>query len=465
MAGFQKHSILEPLRSSQLVKILLIGFLILLLQIPIAKIRGIIKEREQTRQEAVSEVTAKWGGSQSLIGPVIVVPYVNRSLPPDNRRQRQPLPDVEYASFLPESLKISGRIDSELRYRGIFEIPVYRMALDLSGCFFRPDFSEWAVDANDILWDRAYLSLSVSDAPAITKSPSLSWNDKALDFLPSAGESGTNKQGIHVKLGDHLDGESYDFSFSLESNGSIGAFFVPFGRDTEVKIDSNWPSPSFQGNWLPTNRTVNGDGFEATWNIPFLSRNYSQNWQSSSRLEQAVSSSLFGVNMISPVDHYRMSQRSVKYQILFLVLTFATLWLFEVLIEVRIHPVQYLLIGAGMCLFYLLELSLAEHTGFVLAYVIASAAIVVLVTSYCAAVLKTSKRAVIVGAVVTLLYIYLYVLLMIQDYALLVGSVGLFIALAMIMFLTRKVDWYSLTYSIAPRRPVNEPDKQEGDGP
>ena len=465
MAGVRKHRILESLGSSHLVKILLIGFLILLLQIPIAKIRGIIKEREQTRQDAVSEVTAKWGSSQSLIGPVIVVPYVNRPLSPGNRGQRQPLADVEYASFLPESLKVSGRIDSQLRYRGIFEIPVYRMSLDLSGRFLRPDFSEWAIDANDILWDRAYLSLSVSDAPAITKSPSLSWNNQALDFRPSAGETGVDKQGIHVKLGDHLNGESYDFSFSMELNGSVGAFFVPFGRDTQVKIDSDWPSPSFQGNWLPTERTVSGDGFEATWNVPFLSRNYSQNWRSSSRLEQAVSSSLFGVNMISPVDHYRMSQRSVKYQILFLFLTFATLWLFEVLVEVRIHPVQYLLIGAGMCLFYLLELSLAEHAGFVLAYVIASAAIVVLVTSYSAAVLKTSKRAVIVGVVVTLLYIYLYVLLMIQDYALLVGSIGLFIALAAIMFLTRKVDWYSLTDSIAPRPLVNEQQTKEGDGP
>jgi len=462
MTGVQKHSILESLTNSHLVKVLLIGFLILLLQIPIAKIRGIIREREQTRDEAVSEVTAKWGRSQSLIGPTIVVPYVNRSLPPENRRQRQPLSDVEYASFLPELLRISGRIASELRYRGIFEIPVYRMSLDLSGRFSRPDFSEWTIDPNDILWDGAYLSLSVSDPPAITKSPSLSWNNEALDFLPGAGESGVNRQGIHVKLGDHLDGESYDFSFPLELNGSIGAFFAPFGRDTEVKIDSNWCSPSFQGGWLPTDRTVKGDGFEATWNIPFLSRNYPQNWQFSSYLEQAVSSSLFGVNMISPVDHYRMSQRSVKYQILFLVLTFATLWLFEVLIEVRIHPVQYLLIGAGMCLFYLLELSLAEHTGFVLAYVIASAAIVILITSYSATVLKTSRRAVVVGLVVTLLYIYLYVLLMIQDYALLVGSIGLFIALATIMFLTRKVDWYSLTDSITPKPAVDEKDKQDG---
>ena len=169
----------------------------------------------------------------------------------------------------------------------------------------------------------------------------------------------------------------------------------------------------------------------------------------SSNREGAVSSSLFGVDMISPVVHYRMSHRSVKFQFLFLVLTFATLWLFETRIRTRIHSVQYLFVGAGMCLFYLLELSLAEHLGFVAAYTIASAAVIALITTYSAAMLKTAKRATIVGAVVTLLYIFLYILLMIQDYALLIGSIGLFLALATTMFLTRRVDWYNLKDSPA----------------
>jgi len=454
MTDIRKDSILESLKSSHLLKVLLIGLLILLLQIPIFRIRGIIKEREQTRQEAVNEVTAKWGASQSLIGPTIVVPYVNKSLLVD-RRQQPPRPAIEYATFLPESLKISGIVKSEPRYRGIFEIPVYRMSLALSGSFSRPDFSDWSIDTNDILWERAYLCLRISDARAMTKTPVFSWNNEPLAFLPSTGEFGGNQQGIHAKLANHLEGQSFSFSISLELNGSIGAFFAPFGRDTEVQVSSNWCSPSFQGTWLPIERSVSQDGFEATWNIPFLSRNYPQKWQSGSNLENTVSSSLFGVNMISPVDHYRMAERSVKYQILFLVLTFATLWLFEVLIKIRIHPMQYLLTGAGMCVFYLLELSLAEHFGFVLAYAAASAAIIILVASYSAAVLKTAKRAIVVGVVVTLLYVYLYVILMIQDYALLVGSIGLFAALAAIMFLTRKVDWYSLTTGTIAHSPVD----------
>jgi len=378
MNGMRKGVFWEWFNNSHFMKILLIGFLVLLLQIPIYQIRGVIEEREQTREEAVQEVTAKWGRSQSLIGPSIIVPYINRSYQSSNSRQRQFEPNIEYATFLPEELKISGRLDSQLLYRGIYEIPVYK---------------------------------------------------------------------------------TFNFSFSLELNGSVGAFFVPFGRDTEVQIDSDWNSPSFQGTWLPKNRTVNSDGFKATWSVPFLSRNYAQKWLTSPGMEQDITESKFGVEMISPVDHYRMSQRSVKYQILFLVLTFTTLWLFEVLTKIRVHPVQYLLIGVGMCLFYLLELSLAEHFGFIRSYMIASAAIIILVTSYSAAVLKTSKRAIIVGLVVTLLYIYLYVLLMIEDYALLAGSIGLFITLAAIMFLTRKVDWYSLTDVIVTKTQLE--DKQQ----
>ncbi len=456
MAAIKTNSLLESVKNSHFIKAVLIGFLILLLQIPIAKIRGVIKEREKTRAEAVDEVTNKWGKSQLLMGPAIVVPYKKRGIQQDNRRQREYQSDVEYASFLPELLKISGRIESELRYRGIFKIPVYKMSLDVSGKFSRPDFSEWTIEADDILWDRAFCSVCVTDAQAMTKSTTLSWNNKPLEFLPSAGGHGSNPQGIHVKLKDSLDGESFNFSFSMELNGSVGAYFVPFGQDTEVDISSNWASPSFQGTWLPTARTINDEGFEATWNIPFLSTNYPKNWKSWSDLERASLSSRFGVDMISPIDHYRMSHRSVKYQILFLVLTFATLWLFEVLIKVNIHPVQYLFVGMGMCLFYLLELSLAEHAGFVSAYIIASIAIIVLVTSYCVAVLKTAKRAMIVGLVVMLLYIYLYVLLMIEDYALLGGSIGLFVVLAFIMFLTRKVDWYSVTNIDILKTPVNK---------
>ena len=449
MNDFRRNQIIELARNSQIVKVCLISILVLLLQIPITKIKGVIKEREKTRYEAMSEITSKWGKKQLLSGPSIIVPYSIGSFQSANTRQS----NLGYATFLPESLKISGKLDSQLLYRGIYKVPVYTMYLDISGSFIKPDFSEWSIEDKNILWDRAYLSFNLTDSWSITKSPSLLWNDNKLNFSPDAGEFENNQPCLNVKLKNNLEGDAFNFSFSVELNGSVSAFFIPFGRDTEVSINSDWSSPSFQGVCLPKSRTVNKDGFAATWNVPFLSRNFPQKWLSTSNdsVNRAIEESAFGVEMISPVDFYTMSQRSVKYQFLFLVLTFSTLWLFEILAKIRVHPIQYLLIGSGMCLFYLLELSLAEQVGFILAYAIASAAVIILVTTYSVSVLKASKRAVIVGAVVTLLYIYLYVLLMIEDYALLSGSIGLFVVLAIIMFLTRKVDWYSITDIVIPK--------------
>ncbi len=207
---------------------------------------------------------------------------------------------------------------------------------------------------------------------------------------------------------------------------------------------SNFPHPSFQGNWLPAERVVSAEGFEAQWKIPFLGRSFPQAWIDSANLRDSIERSTFGVDFVNPVDHYRMAERSVKYAGLFILLTFAALWLFEVRAGVRVHPIQFLMLGAALCLFYLLELSLSEHLAFPLAFAIASLAIVGMVMAYGVVVLRGLKRALAIGSGVALLYVYLYVLLVNEDYALLFGSIGLFVILALIMYATRRVDWYAV---------------------
>lgn len=441
----EKRNFIDIIGNSPLLRIILIAFLILLLQIPIALIHVVIGERQSHRHEAASDITSKWGQQQTLTGPLVTVPYTIEISERDRDGNVATRREFRHASFLPETLHMSGSIDCEVRYRGIFSVPIYRMALTVRGEFSRPDFSGWGIDPSRILWDRAHLSMRISDARAITEQIQLTWNGERIGFLPGVGEFGGEYTGIHANLGECLDGDRFEFSFPLHLNGSDGAFFSPFGRDTTVEIQSNWSAPSFQGGWLPSDRTFSDDGFFATWKIPFLGRDYPQQWRSDSSFENKVISSLFGVRFLTPIDHYRMAQRSIKYEILFLVLTFATLWLFEVLARVRIHSIQYLFVGAGMCLFYLLELSLAEHIGFAVAYLCASAAIMVLISTYCIAVLKGAGRAAIVAVATTLLYGYLYVLLMNQNFALLIGSVGLFAILAAVMYLTRKIDWHSLS--------------------
>ena len=438
-------NLMEWIRNSHLLRGLLIGFLILLLQIPISMIGHVIWEREEARNEAVREVTSSWGGDQSLVGPWITVPYLYHRIEKQNvggREERISHTETRYATFLPETLDITGTSASQIRNRGIFKVPLYTVSLQVSGRFSRPDFSTWGTAADDILWSQAFLSLGLSDAKGIIEQALLNWNGDALGFQPGSGESIVERAGIHVPLDGALEGETFDFSFPLTLNGSGTVYFTPFGRETNIALSSDWPDPSFKGNWLPTSHSINTEGFKAKWSIPFLGRNYPQQWKTGADFNELIDASRFGVKFLVPIDNYRMGHRSVKYAALFLLLSFVTLWLFEILSGIRIHPLQYLLLGAGMCVFYLLELSLAEHIGFIPAYIIASAAVVGLIGVYSTVVLDSNRRALIVGVITAGLYGYLYILLRSQDYALLIGSIGLFVVIATIMYLTRKINWY-----------------------
>ncbi|MFZ5876075.1 MAG: cell envelope integrity protein CreD [Nitrospirota bacterium] len=438
------RNLFDAIRTSPLVRLLLIGFLLLVLQIPILMINGQIGEREERRRTAVTEVTEKWGKEQTVIGPMLTVPYVWRWTEPGEGGKQRIRTEVRHATFLPDDLTIQGRMESETRYRGIFEVPVYRMTLEVTGRFTKPDFTDWGVDSKEVQWDRAALSVRISDARAIQNQATLNWNGRDEPFLPGIGEFGGTKPGIHAALKGRLAGDRFEFSFPLVLNGSDGAFFAPLGQTTTVKVTSNWGNPSFQGNWLPNDRVVTDKSFEANWSIPHLGRNYPQHWTSDTDLGSVIEASQFGLRLISPVDQYRMAHRSMKYEALFLLLTFVSIWLFEVLAKIRVHSIQYLLVGAAMALFYLLELSLSEHLGFPVTYVIASAAVVGLISAYSISILKQAKRGAVMGVIVAALYGYLYVLLNNEDYALLVGSIGLFLILGLVMYLTRRIDWFAM---------------------
>jgi inner membrane protein len=406
-------------------------------------IYGLIGARRSTRDEAVAEVTRTWGGQQALVGPALVVPYLKRWV---EERQGQSVPRSTelFMTFLPESLRIEGKIETEVRYRGIFEVPVYKMTVTLQGRFAPPSFEGHAIAAEDVRWQSAQLWLAISDAHAIQNQARLTWEGREVDFVGGTGDGGRGMAGVHAPLDAAAARAGGAFSIPMTLNGSSEVTFAPFGRETGVRLSANWPDPSFRGNWLPTRREVSAAGFEAEWSVPSLGRNYPQSWTSESSVsDKAIEASAFGFSLLTPIDPYRMAERSVKYEALFLLFAFLSLWLFEVLARQRIHSLQYLLVGAAMCVFYLLELSLAEHLGFGVAYLIAVAAIVGLITHYCAAVLRGTGRAAIIGLVVAGLYGFLYVLLRNQDYALLVGSLGLFAVLAVVMILTRRIDWHT----------------------
>jgi inner membrane protein len=444
----------SSIRSSQMLRLFSVGLLALLLQIPIAMIGGLVAERQERRQAAVTEVSSKWGNVQSIIGPVLIVPYTYRSTETSASGLQITRTETRNAIFLPEQLRVRGSIDAELRHRGIFSIPVYKVGLTLEGEFTRPSFAELGLEPAGVAWERAQLAIGISDARAIQQETAVTWNGKPVSFLPGTGAFTDGGTGIHAVVGLANGGQRAQFSFPLSLNGSLGVYLTPFAQNTIVELQSNYGHPSFQGNWLPVERSVSDAAFRAKWSIPFLGRTYPQAWKAEVGMRKEIDGSRFGVELVNPVDHYRMAERSVKYAGLFILLTFATLWLIEVLAGVRVHPIQYLLLGGALCLFYLLELSLSEHLGFPLAYTVASFSVVALVAGYSVVVLHHIRRALFVIAVVSLLYAYLYILLMNEDYALLIGSVGLFLILAAIMYATRRVDWYAVgTRSPAPLDP------------
>lgn len=436
----------RKLRDSVLFKMIVTGMLILALAIPLMMVRGQIRERQQRRESVVNEVSSTWGRAQTLGGPVLTVPYLLHSKDEKGKVTTW----TQLAHFLPEALKVDGRLHPELRRRGIFEVAVYRADLHASGTFQRPSFTEWEIPPQDIQWDKAWLSIGVPDMRGIRRNVRLIWGSRSLQLSPGGGVTGLWTTGLRVPISgleEAPEKQIYPFAFDLAIRGSQELAFLPLGKQNSVALRSTWPDPSFSGAFLPESRGVSKSGFESTWSVPYFGRSYPQQWLEAEReqlvRENAVAESAFGVELFQPVDVYQKTERSVKYGMLFLVLTFLAFFLFEVFSPVSLHPMHYLLVGSALCLFYVLLLSISEHVPFGTAYAIASAGIIVLISGYSLAILRGKRRALAMSGMLVILYSYLYVLLQAEDYALLLGSIGLFVILAVVMFLTRKVDWYS----------------------
>jgi inner membrane protein len=440
-------------RARPSLKLLTLLFLLLLLLIPLAKIRGVLHERRARQGEAIRDITDAWGGQQVLAGPVLIVPYrytfttqraetVNGVLTSVEHRETA----VAEAYFLPEQFDAQGELSPEVRYRGIYEAVVYKGRFTVSGHFRRPSFEEWKIPPQDVLWEEAVVSMSLTDLRGVQEGLRLTLGGRDLPLVPGSRLPGF-PSGVQARVRDpDLAGpETIPFSMSFSLNGSVGVRFAPVGIGNTVKVSSAWSDPSFQGAYLPVSSDIRADGFSADWAMSYYGRAYPQQWtsQKADRAgESAILGSLFGVDLLSLVDQYRNVERSIKYGSLFLLLVFTGFFLFETLGGVRIHPFQYILVGAALCLFYLALLSLSELTAFRWAYLAGAAASTLLIALYCARVLRGGRRALVIAAELVLIYGFLYVILQLQDYSLLIGTAGLFVALGAVMFLTRKINWY-----------------------
>lgn len=436
------------------VKVLTITILILLLLIPTYMIKDLILEREGTEKEAITEVSSKWGNQQTIVGPIISIPYINyiKSISKEDSSGQGSsktttktvlTKTIEYRNFLPTNLKIEGEIIPEKRYRGIYEVVVYTSTINFEGVFSEITFKDLNIPQEQILYKNAFISLGISDLRGIKGQIVLKENKNSQLFEPGTITNNIFNSGINTPIGLNIKpkGEKSDFkfSFNLRLKGSSLIYFAPVGKETNIRLKSTWGNPSFDGAFLPEKYTVDNNGFEANWKVLNLNRNFPQSWDNS---KYNVNDSTFGVKLLLPVRSYQKTTRCIKYAILIICLTFLVFLFIEILKKQLMHPIHYILVGIGLCLFYTLLLSISEHLNFDFAYLIASFMTIILITSFTGSILKSKSVALLILAILSLLYGFIYIIIQLQDYALLMGSLGLFVILALIMFISRKIDWY-----------------------
>ncbi len=439
-------------------KMVVIASLILLLMIPLTMIKGVVKERSSYRDEVRHSIARSWTGEQKLIGPLLVVPYkeyyTQKVWDKELKQYRSEKHHWNRKLYVaPEQLTIIGDVATDERSRGLYSVPVYTSALAISGHFSNKRMQELLQQtSNRVEWQKAHLAVVVSDVRGVSTQPLVQWQGEELEFQ-SGPQLGALKSGMHAPLGRlDLKTASFSFAFKLALRGMEQLQFSPLGKSTEVRLSADWPHPSFIGRYLPGERTIDAEQFTARWNISSFSSGMPQLID---ECEGGACSGLlndtFGVTLFNSVDIYQQSERSVKYALLFIGLSFITFFLFEVLKGLRLHPMQYLLVGLGLSVFYLLLISLSEHIAFAWSYLAASLASTTVIGFYLSGVLHSLRSGSVMSAALLLLYAMLYAILRSEDNALLMGSLLIFSVLSMVMVVTRRVDWYAIGEGMSSR--------------
>jgi inner membrane protein len=448
-----------------LFKAIIIAVLMLIIGIPLMMIQGTISERIAFRDEAVRSIAADSVRQQTVIGPVLVLPYTDEyeeqvAIEDDKEGRTRLRKFTSNGRMLvfPDTLTVNGSFETDRRYRGIHKVLVYSGQHSFKGDFVLP--AESALPKlrpqSRITLGQPFVALSIEDVRGIHNIPKINWGGTEVEFEQGSGLQ-SYKNGLHAPLAAITPGQParIAFSFELGLDGIESQSLVPVAKNNVVSFKSNWAHPQFGGHFLPSprQRTINEHGFSANWDISALATNaQSELARLENTAEPAGAASApvqpeldsFSVAFIEPVNVYSQAARASKYGLLFVALTFAVFFLFEIMKRLPIHPVQYLLVGLAMVLFFLLLVGLSEHIAFIQAYLIASAACIVLIAFYLSHVLRDWRRGLGFGCALTLLYGVLFGLLSSENNALVLGSILLFALLAAVMVATRKVDWYQL---------------------
>ena len=435
-----------------------IAILVLLLLIPGSMIQNLIKERQSRSKDTIAKINDKWSRSQTLCAPLLLIPYTTTKLDKEKKVYQE-----EHTLYItPKELNISASITPEERHYGIYKAILYTSDIHFSGNF--SELSNLKIENSVLHFDKTQIAIGITDLRGVAQNPDFKIGDKTLEasvgvvkiFSVSdySGSDYTSKYGYNEYYGKssisgktlivNLEGidlqncsaEMLNFDCTMKLNGSSSLNFIPIGQNTDVTINGEWKSPSFIGSFSPTSN-INKDNFDANWNILSFNREIPAMWSDNSI--DNLGDNSFGVDLIKPVDHYQQNMRSAKYALMFIALTFIVFFFVEIFTKKPIQFFQYVLVGIALILFYSLLLSLSEQIGFGWAYLVASAATILLTTVYFFSLIKQKPPTIILTGIMLILYAFLYIILQIEDYALLFGSIFLFVILAVIMFVSNKI--------------------------
>jgi len=415
-----------------LIKAGITGVLILLMLIPVSFIQNLITERQERQEQIVKEVSSKWASTQTITTPYIVIPYYTDSINKGNKRN---------LVLLPENLNVKSNVAPVERARSIYNVLLYRSQIDINGNFH---FSlPKDIESTKLLLNEAQLCIGISDFKGIEQQVTAKFGNTDAAMTPGLPVS-LDTNGLAAPLALTVDdlNNTTPFKLSLQVRGSKQLHFIPLSTNSSFEIASSWQNPSFDGSVIPVDKTTGNQngGFDARWSFNSANLPFTNVLQGSTI--KSYNDLAFGVSLVQPADQYAKTMRSVKYAILIIGLTFALFFIIELLQRQPVHPVQYILIGLALVIFYSLLVSISEFILFSYAYIIAASATVLLITLYTKSHFKSWKTAGIFFGIIAGLYVFIYVLISLEDTALLVGSIALFVVLAIVMYASRKINWY-----------------------
>jgi inner membrane protein len=424
-------------QTSVLFKLGVITLLIILLLIPSSWIQDIIVERQETQQQNIQNVSDNWSGSQLIQGPVLVIPY-HKQLTPTATEQ------IGYMYILPQDLHIKAALNTQIYKKGLVEVNVYNSKVLLKGNFNQPDLTKLGISPAQVIYNKARLIFGISDLKGLKNSPLINVEGQSYSSEPVTDRDVIFPNALQVNFVWPQGKQQILFNYNLDLKGSNDLNFLHMGKTTDVEITGNWNSPIYNGRNLPDARFVNSGGFKAKWHLLYYNRPFPQQWVNDNTIlneKTTKLNALSGVRLQVPVNEYRKITRTAKYSTLIVLLTFVSLFLTELIRKQRIHLFNYTLIGAAMIVYYTLLLSFAEKMGYNYAYLISSVSTIALISLFTASLLNNSKAAALFAMILSLFYGFIFIIIQLEDYALLVGSIALFVIVAALMYFSRRINW------------------------